>query len=515
MIRIHLLCERFAGECRSSSYVRLLLPLGHPVNAAHFRLTHGRTYQHADVMIVERTWEQDPAAAEELLRRARRDRVCVIYSIDDDLLALGKEGPLKRSFMTRERIRVIELLARECDGIIVSTDRLKRKMLFHNNTVLTIPNALDERLFASDAAEQGARAPSQRRLVIGYMGTATHDSDLSMVAPALRRMLDDHRGNLELQLIGAISDVSTLAMFEGLPVRVMRSDDAMPYPEFMRWMAANVRWDFAISPLEDHEFNRCKSDVKFLDYGALGFPGIFSRTPAYEESVSHLETGYLADNTTRAWEDAIAFLASSAQTRKDLAIGARHHVLTRRTLRQNASEWRRAILAIAAGRRGATAAAPTVPSQQTRRLADRIQRAVCRVLPRESTVLVAGRRDAELPDFGLRRVWPFPQNGEGLRPVHAPADSAAAISQLAASRERGGQYLVVPATAFWWVDHYPDFWSHLDHYYPLLLREDSCLIYGLCAATESAVESARSPKCGEPRNPLRMFGPGLGASVAG
>src|SRR4051794_13174579 len=93
MWNVHLLCEQFAGELRSSSFVRLLLPLAHPTNAAHFHVTWGVDYQKADVVIVERTWLQDLEKVEELLERTRRDSVCLIYSIDDDLLALGREGP--------------------------------------------------------------------------------------------------------------------------------------------------------------------------------------------------------------------------------------------------------------------------------------------------------------------------------------------------------------------------------------------------------------------------------------
>jgi glycosyltransferase involved in cell wall biosynthesis len=64
---------------------------------------------------------------------------------------------------------------------------------------------------------------------------------------------------------------------------------------------------FAIVPLGGKEdadtlfFNSCKSCIKYIDYGSLGIPGIYSRSPVYEEAVSHLKTGYLVENNAEEW----------------------------------------------------------------------------------------------------------------------------------------------------------------------------------------------------------------------
>ena len=56
---------------------------------------------------------------------------------------------------------------------------------------------------------------------------------------------------------------------------------------------------------EDTPFTRCKSDLKVLDYSALGIPGIYSRVTPYAATVNHGETGWLADNTTDFGRDAL------------------------------------------------------------------------------------------------------------------------------------------------------------------------------------------------------------------
>jgi glycosyltransferase involved in cell wall biosynthesis len=62
-----------------------------------------------------------------------------------------------------------------------------------------------------------------------------------------------------------------------------------------------------------------------------------------------------------------------------------------------------------------------------------------------------------------------------------PRDSAEAISHLEAMRARGAQYLLLPATAFWWLDHYQGFRNHLEAHCPVVVRDEStCIIFDLC-----------------------------------
>ena len=38
------------------------------------------------------------------------------------------------------------------------------------------------------------------------------------------------------------------------------------------------------------------------------------------------------------------------------------------------------------------------------------------------------------------------------------------IAELERLRERGAQYMVIPATSLWWLDHYQGFRRYLDGY---------------------------------------------------
>jgi glycosyltransferase involved in cell wall biosynthesis len=109
-------------------------------------------------------------------------------------------------------------------------------------------------------------------------------------------------------------------------------------------MTENVNWDLAIAPLAESPFTLCKSDMKFLDYSALGVAGIYSRVPAYEATVNHLETGYLVENDSNAWEAAIEQLLEDDTLCLTLSTNAEEYVRSNRMLEQTAHCWRDAII---------------------------------------------------------------------------------------------------------------------------------------------------------------------------
>ena len=96
-----------------------------------------------------------------------------------------------------------------------------------------------------------------------------------------------------------------------------------------------------------------------------------------------------------------------------------------------------------------------------------------------ATVLVVSKGDEELCKLDGRTAWHFPQTEHGAYAGYHPADSAAAIAQLEALREQGGEYLLFPSTAFWWLDYYRDFRMHLDNHYARVWCDQDCLIYRL------------------------------------
>lgn len=115
-----------------------------------------------------------------------------------------------------------------------------------------------------------------------------------------------------------------------------------------------------------------------------------------------------------------------------------------------------------------------------RQLVERLRRRVRDAVPADATVMVISRGDDELVALDDRAAWHFPRSERGEYGGHHPADSDEAIAHLEDLRARGGTHLVVPSTAYWWLDHYEAFARHLTDRYRAIVRDaETCLVYEL------------------------------------
>ncbi len=135
-------------------------------------------------------------------------------------------------------------------------------------------------------------------------------------------------------------------------------------------------------------------------------------------------------------------------------------------------------------------------------LIGRVREVVHNSLAPGDTVIVVSKGDDELLKFDGRIGWHFPQNEKGIYAGHYPPDSAAALEHLRALRAKGGNYLLIPSTAFWWLDHYAEFGKYLKrHCREVVRREDACVIYSLREPSKKSNPS-RQHKGGQAKKKL-------------
>jgi len=107
-----------------------------------------------------------------------------------------------------------------------------------------------------------------------------------------------------------------------------------------------------------------------------------------------------------------------------------------------------------------------------RALVGRLRTFVGRHVPAKATALVVTRGDTDLLKLPCRAAWHFPRNIAGDYLGFHPEGDLAAIAQLEAWRAAGATSFVLPATSFWWLEHYPGFSRHLQERYRLVARAD-------------------------------------------
>jgi hypothetical protein len=113
-------------------------------------------------------------------------------------------------------------------------------------------------------------------------------------------------------------------------------------------------------------------------------------------------------------------------------------------------------------------------------LVERIQKRVEGAIPHGASVAVVTRGDERLLRLGRRRTMHLPHDDRGRYLGHHPTDSVEAVAFLEAARARGAQFVLFPATARWWLEHYAELASHLETIGEIVYSEDeTCLIYSM------------------------------------
>jgi processive 1,2-diacylglycerol beta-glucosyltransferase len=323
----------------SSAYIRLLRPLTHPALSERVSITQGSDYQERDVdaVIVDRTWRPDVNAelASALLDRVHRAGARLLYAIDDNLLHLRHD----RRFWnySEDQLAAVELFLRQADGVLVTTDVLRDQLVAYNTNVVVVPNMLDDRLITrvTPTLADGNSHP----IVIGYMGTLTHDDDLLMILPALEAVAADHPRWIAFEIVGGVQSADMQAKLVEIGFRILQPEAGEDdYPLFMLWFGRHVRWNIGLAPLRATAFSEAKSDIKFLDYSVVGAATVCSDVPAYSV-VRHGETGLRVENTVTAWKSALEQLVMQPALREQLAANAWRYLLEERTVAAAADLW--------------------------------------------------------------------------------------------------------------------------------------------------------------------------------
>jgi glycosyltransferase involved in cell wall biosynthesis len=285
-----------------------------------------------DVVVIQRDFPRFTAAYAEIITEAHAQAKPVIYETDDLLLALPSEHSSRRDIS--DVLLPILWAIVEADLVTTSTAFLRDYLKPFNANVQILPNLLNDQLWSLREISQDSQAGGP--VCIGYMGGQSHLPDLIAVQPALESILDAYPGRVRFKFWGVRppDEIIQRPEVEWIPL------DLRDYAGFARYFCQQT-CDIFIAPLEDNLFNRAKSALKFLEYSALGVPGVFSHIPAYAEAISNGQNGFLATDH-HSWQTALSSLLDSPKLRWDMGLAAQKTVKEHWLLSGNAEQWRQA-----------------------------------------------------------------------------------------------------------------------------------------------------------------------------
>lgn len=190
--------------------------------------------------------------------RAQCPGVFIIQLMDDLSSDLPRSHPSYVQGQRESHGRTLEALSLS-DRLLVSTQPLADYYQAFCPDVRVVPNALDARTWGSFFRP----APDRTRLRVGWAGAAQHLGDLKLIKTVVAELADEvdlvFMGMCPNELRPFIKEFHTFVSYKDYPAKL-----------------ASLDLDIALAPLEDNPFNACKSNLRLLEYGAMGWPVVCS-----------------------------------------------------------------------------------------------------------------------------------------------------------------------------------------------------------------------------------------------
>lgn len=317
--------------------LRIVAPLQnagvHPIHGNPRGQVDLEKVSQADLILIQRDFPSQLQDYERIISMARAQAKPVVLDIDDWLLELPENHPDRISHHYAAGLFPILRAIMEADAVTVSTPELAERVNSLNENTLVLPNYIDEGIWDLQP-RSGGNSPSDP-LTIVYMGGDSHAPDFEPLVPLLVEVLQLYDERLRFKSIGMqpAPELRELPNVQAIPFQ-------FAYPAYAEFVQRQ-QFDLAIAPLADNPFNRCKSSMKYLEYSALGVPGVYSRIPPYAGLITEGVNGLLASDLSE-WRQAIYRLIEDPKLRSEIGAAAQDSVRKNWLLGDHAAEWQRA-----------------------------------------------------------------------------------------------------------------------------------------------------------------------------
>ena len=302
-----------------------------------------KALMNSDVVVFHRPEREDQLTVARKLKEIGKKIV-----FDNDDTYKDYNGFKFNEYMNEEKVKKgldvlnknIDTFMKEADLITCTTEFLKKEYEQINPNVVVLPNCIDPFYFPEPKHNE------TDVVRIGITGSVGVTSDVEVLKPIIEHYQHDPRVRLVLLSLPPQGDNE---IYKKLYI-----------DEYAFWNKVNIEWhsfvksdiyydylndlklDIVIIPRSDSYFNRCKSNLKFLESSMLETPVIgqsFSTGDSpYEvnpEDAKHL----LLATDTDSWIAQIETLISDKELRRDMGKKARAYVEENYSIEKNAHKW--------------------------------------------------------------------------------------------------------------------------------------------------------------------------------
>lgn len=212
------------------------------------------------------------------------------------------------------------------DAVITSTEWLTAQLSqlteLHDKPFYVIKNSIDFAIW--DKLQEPVIKKPEGVIRIGYSGCGNHGGDMYLIREPLKAILYEFPN---VEFIWAVPmkdphDPEKEVIIDHPRARCVNQWYTIKeFPQILK----NWDLDIGIAPLVDNNFNRAKSNLRWLEYGALKLPCVSSAVEPFRKSILQNEDGRLCRGSAE-WYQTLKELILSESERKRLGEAAYRRV---------------------------------------------------------------------------------------------------------------------------------------------------------------------------------------------
>lgn len=268
----------------------------------------------ADVIHTTLMWKQ--ADILKMLDLRHWSGAKLIVDCDDNIYTPSEDNPASQSSGLLQKNRQLSMMV--ADGVTVSVPYLKDLYAPLNKNIFVQKNGIDFSIWDNLSVQP------HKKIRIGWRGSYGHREDVRLVIPALREIVKRYP-NIELVSFG----------YNPAPLDTELSWENTSWVGFQKYpeTLAKLNLDIAIVPLVDSSYNRCKSNINWLENSALKIPVVYSPTE------NHRGLPGFAASTNHEWFEALSTLIEDGRLRRTLGKGQYAHAKEHFDMKTNVQEF--------------------------------------------------------------------------------------------------------------------------------------------------------------------------------
>lgn len=289
----------------------------------------------ADIVVFHRPDQEQKANVIPLLQEAGKK----VVVDNDDTYKPNSGTPVQMLYQDTKLVKRVDgtlmKAIENADLVTTTTPFLAKEYKEHNNNVVVLPNFVDP-------DDWGKPLRNHSDVIrVGVVGSVVTTGDYEVIRTLLQEISDDPKYQLVVfglppaeKAYDKINEIykKENKYWKSLDIEWQPFVEAHEYQETLR----QLKLDIALIPRDENYFNKCKSNLKFLEMSMLEIPCIAS---GFKDNPYMKDRKYLSlCNTEDGWRTALKKL-SDGKTRRDKGADAKMYVLGKYNIKKKKHLW--------------------------------------------------------------------------------------------------------------------------------------------------------------------------------